>query len=54
MRTFHPFPRLPTELRDQIWAATVEPVRDHNFNTTSIYADAIVVSAPLRFDALAW
>jgi hypothetical protein len=25
MVTFHPFPRLPAELRDQIWEMTVEP-----------------------------
>ncbi|KAI2638765.1 hypothetical protein GGS26DRAFT_602408 [Hypomontagnella submonticulosa] len=25
MSTFHPFPRLPTELRAQIWALTVKP-----------------------------
>ncbi|EAT76760.1 hypothetical protein SNOG_15922 [Parastagonospora nodorum SN15] len=25
MSTFHPFPRLPTELRLQIWEMTVEP-----------------------------
>jgi hypothetical protein len=25
MATFHPFPRLPAELRDQIWEMTVEP-----------------------------
>lgn len=25
MATFHPFPRLPFELRAQIWEATVEP-----------------------------
>jgi hypothetical protein len=25
MATFHPFPRLPAELRIQIWEMTVEP-----------------------------
>jgi hypothetical protein len=41
MCTFYPFPCLPTELRDQIWLATVEPVRSFISKTDSMHTYAI-------------
>ncbi|KAH6625881.1 hypothetical protein C7974DRAFT_209240 [Boeremia exigua] len=39
MSTFHPFPRLPYELRMQIWEMTVEPRTVHAEFTNPIYPD---------------
>jgi hypothetical protein len=43
MSTFHTFLRLPKELRDQIWEATVERVCiAYKQNKVSIYAGALI------------
>ncbi|CCC11359.1 hypothetical protein SMACR_04062 [Sordaria macrospora] len=41
MATFHPFPRLPTELRLRVWELTVEP-RTVNFRIKQSAADDVV------------
>lgn len=52
MATFHPFPRLPFELRAQIWEATVEPrtveVRIRYKNSIPRLVSLTPVPAPLQ------
>jgi hypothetical protein len=55
MATFHPFPRLPFELRARIWALTVEPrtvdisvPNNYVFVKTALPVSSTPVPAPLQ------
>jgi hypothetical protein len=52
MATFHPFPRLPAELRAQIWQMTVEPrfktKRELGRRPFSVLTSSTYVPAPLQ------